>query len=234
MRTPLSVAVVQPPCVASDVAANSRVHAEAVRAAQSRVVVFPELSLTGYELDADTVSPNDNALTPIVEACAASGALALVGAPILGERGLVHIAMLCAMQGGVEVVYRKMWLGAAELIRFSPGDEPAVLEVGGWRLGLGICKDTGVAEHIHAMAALDIDVYVAGVAHLPEELPVQEARGISIARQCDAYVAFASFAGPTGEGYERTAGCSAIWSPDGSVLARAGAETGGMARATIV
>ena len=51
-RTPLRLAVAQPPCVPLDVAANARAHAAAVRAAGARVVVFPELSLTGYELDA--------------------------------------------------------------------------------------------------------------------------------------------------------------------------------------
>lgn len=45
----LVVAAVQPACTAHDVAANAAVHAEQVRAAAARVVVFPELSLTGYE-----------------------------------------------------------------------------------------------------------------------------------------------------------------------------------------
>ncbi|WP_376768576.1 nitrilase-related carbon-nitrogen hydrolase, partial [Pseudonocardia pini] len=53
----LAVAAAQPACVARDVAANARGHAEAVRAAGARVVVFPELSLTGYELDAPAVPP---------------------------------------------------------------------------------------------------------------------------------------------------------------------------------
>jgi predicted amidohydrolase len=41
---------VQSACAAFDVAANAWSHATAVRAAQSRLVVFPELSLTGYDL----------------------------------------------------------------------------------------------------------------------------------------------------------------------------------------
>jgi predicted amidohydrolase len=69
--------------------------------------------------------------------------------------------------------------------------------------------------------------------HRPGELPEQDRRGAAIARACDAHVAFASFAGPTGGGYDRTAGTSTIWSPSGSVLARAGTEPGDLARATI-
>ena len=85
MRGPLMVAVAQPLCLAHDVAANARAHAAAIRApeaAGARVVVFPELSLTGYELDADPVDPGDERLQPIVEACADTGAVALAGAPV--------------------------------------------------------------------------------------------------------------------------------------------------------
>jgi predicted amidohydrolase len=233
VRPPLTIAVAQPACAAHDVRMNAHAHAAAVRAAQARVVVFPELSLTGYELHAAAVAPGDETLKPIVEACAATGVLALVGAPIRSPRGRDHIAMLCVSADGADVAYCKSHLGDDELERFSPGDGPAALEVDGWRLGLGICKDTGVAEHVTGVAALGVDAYLAGLVHRPDELPSQDARGVSIARECAAYVAFASFAGPTGKGYGRTAGCSTIWSPSGAVLARAGAEVGGMARAAI-
>ena len=51
--------------------------------------------------------------------------------------------------------------------------------------------------------------------------------------RCRAYVAFASFADPTGGGYQETAGSSAIWSPAGNVLAQAGMMPGHVARATL-
>lgn len=108
-----------------------------------------------------------------------------------------------------------------------------MLEVDGWRLGLGICKDTGAAQHTAGTAALGVDAYLAGLVHLPEELPEQEARAVVIARTCRAYVAFASFAGPTGDVFTETAGTSAIWSPDGLAIARAGPAPGGVARATL-
>jgi len=66
VRAPLTVAAVQPACAAFDVAANVGSHATAVRAARSRLVVFPELSLTGYELDAEPVSLDEGVLAPIV------------------------------------------------------------------------------------------------------------------------------------------------------------------------
>ncbi|MFD9466696.1 nitrilase-related carbon-nitrogen hydrolase [Streptomyces sp. NPDC060027] len=56
MPEPLAVAVAQPRCASPDVAANAVLHAEAVRGAGARVVVFPELSLTGYDLAALAVA----------------------------------------------------------------------------------------------------------------------------------------------------------------------------------
>ena len=228
MRRPLTVAAAQPACVAGDVAANARAHAEAVRAARARVVVFPELSLTGYELDAPAVAPDDPALRPLAEACAATGSVALAGAPVDD-----HIAVLRVDAAGVAVAYRKQHLGGEERSRFSPGPGPAAITVDGWRLGLGVCKDTGTEEHVRDVAALGIDAYLAGLVHHMTELAEQEARAARLARACRSHVAFASFAGATGGGYARTAGSSAIWSPDGTVLARAGGEPGELVRATL-
>src|SRR5579859_7585015 len=121
MRKPLSVAVAQPACVPYDVAANARTHAAAVRSAAARVVVFPELSLTGYELDAPAIAPEDPRLGPLVEACAETGSVALVGAPLRGEAGREHIAMLAVDASGARVAYRKVWVDATES-RFTPGD----------------------------------------------------------------------------------------------------------------
>src|SRR5262249_45107352 len=81
-RLALTVAVAQPPCVPYDVAANALAHATAIREAGTRVVVFPELSLTGYELDAPAVAPDDPRLRPIVEACRETGSVALIGSPV--------------------------------------------------------------------------------------------------------------------------------------------------------
>ena len=51
MRTPLTVAVAQPDCTPGEVGPNAASHAAAIADATARLVVFPELSLTGYDLD---------------------------------------------------------------------------------------------------------------------------------------------------------------------------------------
>ena len=219
--------------MAHDVVANVAAHVEAVRRAAARLVVLPELSLTGYELDADPVDPDDPRLLPLVEACAAAGAVALVGAPVRGDAGTEHVATLRVDADGVVVVYRKRHLGAAEQQRFTPGPGAATTTVDGHRVGLGICRDTGVAEHLRDVAALRPDLYAAGVVHLPEELDEQRARAVRIARALGAPVVRASCAGPTGPPYAATAGHSAVHAADGTSLDEVGAAPGEIARATL-
>ncbi|MBX7267134.1 carbon-nitrogen hydrolase family protein [Micromonospora sp. Llam7] len=225
----MTLAVAQPLCLAYDVAANVAAHASLVRAAAARVVVFPELSLTGYELDAAPVDPSDPRLAPLVDACAEVGALALAGAPVAGE----HIATLAVDGAGARVAYRKMWLGAVEARRFTPGPAPAVLEVDGWRLGLAICKDTGVAEHAARTCALGVDGYLASIVDSAAEAAVPDERAFRISTTHRVVVAVASFAGSTGGGYSEAAGRSAVWAPDGSVLARAGTVPGEFVRVAL-
>ncbi len=232
-REPLLIAVAQPSIAAYDVLANAVMHAATVRETQARVVVFPELSLTGYQLDAPSITAADERLGPIVDACREAGSIALVGAPLAGEESRVHIAMLAVEGTGITAIYRKVWLGGAEAERFTPGETPAVIEVDGWRLGLAICKDTGIAQHAADTAALGIHVYVAGMVEQAADVNVLDERARRIASEHGVWVALASCAGPTGGGYDETAGCSGVWSPAGVVVARAGSEPGAVVSATI-
>jgi predicted amidohydrolase len=233
MREPLILAMAQPLCTPYHVEMNALAHAALIRAADARVIVFPELSLTGYELDAPTLDCDDPRLLPLVEACAETGSVALVGAPIAGEAKQPHIAILAVDGSGATVVYRKLWLGEIEAERFTPGSHPAVLDVDGWRLGLAICRDTNIPQHASDTVALGIDAYVAGVLETADRASFQEARAQHIASEYQVWVALASFAGSTGGGYHHSAGRSGIWSPAGSVVAQAGSETGAVVRATL-
>ncbi|WP_051941170.1 carbon-nitrogen hydrolase family protein [Phaeacidiphilus oryzae] len=235
----LALAVAQPKCVAHDVAANAIAHAEAVRAAGARVVVFPEMSLTGYELDAEPVAPGDERLRPLITACAETGTLALAGAPVLpGPR----IGVLAVDGGGARVAYGKVHLHDSEAVRFRAGGY-AVVEVDGWRLGLAVCRDTGFPEHAAVTAALGndagaavrtgIDAYVAGVVHAEHESGLHGERARRVAADHGVWAATAAFAGPTGGGFARTSGRSGIWSPGGDLVAEAGPDAGDLARAVL-
>ncbi len=224
MPLPLTVALAQPSCAPLDVAANAAAHAEVVRESGARLVVFPELSLTGYDLDAPAVAPDDPRLLPLVAACGETGATALVCAAV-AEPGGESIALLEVTGGGARVVYRKMHLHGAELDRFVPGDRPRVLEVDGHRIGLAVCADASVPEHAARTAALGVDVYLASALFGSGEVAL--ARRDSQLRDAAAahgvWGLLSTVAGPSGE-YPQTSGGSGAWAPGGALVAQAGAE----------
>ncbi len=232
MSRSLHVAVAQPTCWDDAVERNAVEHGALIRRSGARLVVFPELSLTGYHFEAPRIAPDDEVLAPLVDACRAAQAIALVGAPVT-EGGDTRIAMLRVDASGGSVAYRKGHLGSPEQARFAPGDGPTVTTVDGWRVGLGICKDTDVIAHIEGVAALKIDLYAAGLVHHDHELAEQEARATRIARTCDSFVAFASFAGATGEGFTHTAGNSSIWDHQGQLLTRTDDRAGQVTSAVL-
>lgn len=230
----LTLAVAQPQCAPYDVAANAAAHAHLVRAARARVIVFPELSLTGYHYDAPAVAVDDPALRELITACEEVGSLALAGAPVVSEDGARKSIGLLAIDGsGARIAYRKRFLGGAEPEHFVPGSSPVVLEVDGWRIGLAICKDTGIPEHDTDLAALGMDIYAAAVLEHAADEAVTVRRAERIAKTHNVYIAVASFAGSTGEGYTDAAGRSGIWLPDGRIGARAGINPGEWASDTL-
>jgi predicted amidohydrolase len=235
---PLTVAAAQPELRPGDLAFNARAHAEAIRAAEARLVVFPELSLSSYAMAAPSVALDDPELDQIVAACAETGSVALAGVP-LREGDAEFIAMLRIDGSGVEVAYRKMHPDEEEGRRFRAAADPVVLELDGWRLGLAICRDTMMFEHAPATAEFakrsglgGIDAYIAGSLYTPTGVVRRDKRMPQLARGYGMWVVQACFAGP-GSDFPEVAGASAVWSPDGSVVSRADEEPGRIVKAEL-
>ncbi|MER5349937.1 carbon-nitrogen hydrolase family protein [Kitasatospora sp. NPDC002551] len=235
---PLAVAVAQPACAPSGrpdtVAVNVERHAAAVReAGAARLVVFPELSLTGYDLAAPAVGPSDERLAPLVAACAGTGATALVGAPVAGADGREYIGTLAVTGEGAFVACRKTNLYGREAERFAAG-EPAVLELDGRRLGLAVCADAANPGHVKQLVALGADAYVASTLYGagPEALATKEARYPARAADNGVWVVLSTAAGPSGE-FAATSGGSGVWAPDGTEVVRAGTAPGEVVTAVL-
>ncbi|MEO6653076.1 MAG: carbon-nitrogen hydrolase family protein [Ilumatobacteraceae bacterium] len=229
----LRLAVAQPISALGEIEFNVNEHSSAVRGAEARLVLFPELSLTGYAMGAEPIQWTDNRLAPLVDACAETGSVALAGAPSIDRIGARRISTFRIDELGVSVVYTKVHLGGAEPEHFQPGAGPAVLEIDGWRLGLAICKDNGQPEHAAETAKLGIDAYIAGVCESELDRDVQPRRAVRVVDDHRVWVAYASFAGPTGGGFDDTAGRSAVRGPDGVVRLHLGRRAGLCATTTL-
>jgi predicted amidohydrolase len=216
------VAVAQPKVVAYDVETNARTHADVIREARARLVVFPELSLTGYNLDAAAISLGDPRLAPIIAACADVGAVALAGAPIADPDGREFIATIRIDETGASVAYRKIHLHPPEDERFAAGDQHVVIPWGGWHLGLAICRDASLPEHAAAVAAAGATAYVASTVNEPTDPRDERMRDRALAH--DIPVIASCSAGPDGSLF----GCggSGFWRTDGTLAAQASAHPG--------
>ena len=225
MRETLTVAAAQPVAVAHDVAANAAAHAGWSAPPERGWWCFRSCRSPAMNWTRTSCRRTTRAWHRSSPRAGTRVTLALAGAPVDGP----HIGVLAVdgRSGRVEVAYRKAYLGESERVRFQPaGTGPTVVQVDGWRLGLAVCKDTSIPEHWADTAALGIDAYVAGLTMFDVEAGEQDRRGQLIAKTHGVWVVFASFAGSTGDGYDRCAGRSAIWGPDGAVRAQAGPDPG--------
>ena len=241
-RKPLRLGTAQFDAVAGDIAANAASHARLIEQAGDRgvdVLVFPELSLGGYDLDGLArdperyiVDPDGPALTPVRDACRRHGVIAVAGGCLPNRRGMGLSALVFGRDGGLLTSYDKRHLDGPERDHFVPGTAPSLLEVDGWRLGLGICYDASFPEHARELAMGGAAAYLVSGAFFRGES--EHRRGVYFparALENTIYVAFANYVGS--HGGLRYAGRSTIHGPDGRLLADAGPDRPGLAVAEI-
>ncbi len=194
---PLRLALAQIDCVVGDLAGNAEriaAFAERARAAGARLMLTPELALSGYP-------PEDLLLRPDFQrACARElaglagrieGIDVVVGHP--EESGGRRYNAASLLRGGrIAATYRKQRLPNYDVFDeqryFSAGDAPCVVEVDGVRCGLAICADiweAGPAEAARAAGAelllvLNASPWHAGKQEARLEVLGERARGCGL------------------------------------------------------
>lgn len=229
-----------------DVDANVAQHLELVREAalqRAALLVFPELSLTGYELElASELSfrENDERLAPLATAAAQHDMTLVVGAPVrLGTA--LHIGAFI-LTPEASLLYTKQHLGTfssdanpggpvppPEPSIFQPGTQDPLVRVQGRVAAVAICADTGRAAHAQAAATRGADLYLASMFFTPAEVDAESARFAGYAAKHGMIVAAANYGGPTGS--LPAGGHSAVWSPAGEVIAQLNRSGAGLALA---
>lgn len=222
----LTIAAAQSTSIAGDLQANIARHQHFIQIAAEQgvqLLVFPELSLTGYEpaLAADlAIAPEAAVLQPLRELAREMAVTAVVGMPIrLSAEGPVLIGALVLAADGSLAVYSKQHLHSGEERAFAPGTGGAPLTLGDSQVALAVCADFCHASHAAAAAGLGADVYAAGVLISPAGYAVDSALLQGHASSHSMLVLMANHGGATG-GWE-SAGRSAIWTADGALLAAA-------------
>lgn len=236
MTVARSIAAAQTIPRRGDVDANVEGHIRLVHVAaeeRAQVLVFPELSLTGYELDLASdlaFSENDPRLDPLIALASSYCMTLIVGAPVrLGP--WLHIGAFIVSPDRTVDLYTKRHLGAfpasassdgivppTEGSVFHPGDRNPLVRFGGNIAAVAVCADTNQSSHPKDAADRGARSYLASMFFAPPELEKESARLGAFAVRHSIAVAMANYGGPTGG--LASGGGSAIWSEKGEMLAQ--------------
>ena len=231
-----SMAAAQTVPTRGDVEANLQQHLQLIEKAASAgvgLVVFPELSLTGYELElgpALAFEREDPRLRPLIQAAIAHTMTLVVGAPVcLGDK--LYIGAFIVGPTGELSIYTKHHLGAfrpedhpdgmvppPETNFFAAGELAPLVDWNGRKLAISICADSGYASHPAAAAERGADTYLSCQFAIDAHMAFKMSRLKEAARRHGLVTVFANFGGNTGG--LRAAGGSCVRRKDGAVVVR--------------
>ncbi|MHA7222660.1 carbon-nitrogen hydrolase family protein [Arthrobacter sp. RHLT1-20] len=231
MTTALTLSAIQYRALEGGVAANVPEHVRLIEDADdhgARLVVFPELSLTGYELEllADPqqwVTAGDARLDSLREICRRTGITAVFGAPFKETDGTPRLASLAVHPSGVIEAGFKMRLHGPENELFRAGERVVVVDLDGWKIALAICFDAAHPAHAGAAADNGADVYAVSALYTAGDEHRLALHLGARARDNRMFSVLANLGGITPLG--PSAGCSGVWGPDGLAI-RTAAGTG--------
>lgn len=220
----LRIAAAQSASIAGDIPANVEHHLVLARAAAREGVsflLFPELSLTGYELQqmhGCILAPDDARLAPLRDVARQAHMTMVLGAPLAPLEGdKPGIGAICCHPDGSTTSYRKRFLHGGEEAFASPGvADGHLFHVGSEPVSLAICADTVHPEHAQWAARAGASLYAAGVLWSRKGYAADAALMQQYAATHGLAVLVANHATPTG-GYA-SAGGSAFWKPGGQLL----------------
>lgn len=228
MNRSQSYAAIQSISIKGDILQNVKRHVALVKAAVehgAQFVLFPELSLTGYELSIArevSVTSNDPRLDALRSQAQELGVTIVAGAPYLDESGALLIAAFVFSPDGRIGVHSKQYLHSGEAEVFTPGKGGELLDIHEEKIALAICADISCSDHARHAAESGATVYAASVLITSKGYDVDTALLKQYAQGHRMPVLMSNHGGATG-GWE-SAGRSAAWSADGELVVAAAGD----------
>ncbi|MGO4188348.1 carbon-nitrogen hydrolase family protein [Pseudarthrobacter sp. TAF60_1] len=221
MTEALTVSAIQYQALTGGIVPNVEEHVRLIEDAEShgaRLVIFPEMSLTGYDLallsaDEAWLRLDDPRLGDLREICRRTGITAVAGAAHREPDGTHRLATLAIHPGGSIDFGFTTHLRGPEQALFTAGDGALLLELDGWRIALAIGADASVPAHSTEAAMTGADIYAVSAVYT-----VEEERRLALhlgARAMDQrmFGVLANLGGATPLGH--SCGLSGFWGPDG-------------------
>jgi len=234
MKTILAAAQTIPVC--GNIEENIKHHKQLIELAaknEVQLIVFPELSLTGYEPDLAeklAFTPGDSRIAPLQDLADKFQIIIIAGAPVRCETGL-HIASFIIKPHQKVQLYTKQYLHSGEDEYFSPCfNHNPVISIDGENISSAICADIANPKHPEAASLIGSSIYMPGVLITKKGYKADAELLSNYAKKFSMTVIMANFSGESG-GYE-SAGKSAIWSKKGDLIAQFDESNEGLVIAT--
>jgi len=165
----MKICLAQSQSINGDLPKNLQNHLRIIQRAVewgTELIVFPELSLTGYEPTlakglAREVS--DPTFYPFQTIADENGIAIAIGMPLKMEKGIV-IGMLIFQPNIQRMVYAKQILHKDELPYFVAGREQVFINLKNKKIAFGICYETLQRAHFLKASQADASIYLASVA----------------------------------------------------------------------
>jgi rfaE bifunctional protein nucleotidyltransferase chain/domain len=154
--------------VKDDLEINLKKIKDFIQISKGDLVIFPELSLTGYKFRFSSFSQEiiDSALQEIQKLTHIYKKSVLIGAPFY-ENNQIYNATYFISSQKIEVVAEKFLLFPEIDKNFTPGKKRKLIEINGFRLGVIICFELRSPEIIRNLIKEGMDILVVA-AQWPE------------------------------------------------------------------
>ena len=214
----MKVGVAQTRPATGDIGRNIQQHKTMIAraiASGADILIFPELSLTGYEpslAHSLAVDPDDKRLDEFQQISDKHILTIGAGIPTRSEEG-IYISMILFQPGQPRQVYSKRYLHADEKPFFIEGKN-ASNRIGG-DIALAICYEISEPQHVEEAFAGGAKIYIASVVKIMHGIDKAFTRLSEIGSAYAMTVLLSNSVGPA-DGYE-CAGRSAIWDNKGKL-----------------
>lgn len=219
----MKIAAAQTRPVRGDMQSNIDKHILLIEGAAANgadMIIFPELSLTGYEPSLAkqlTIDATDSRLTIFQQLSDENHITIGVGVPTNGAKG-IHITMVLFQPRTLRQTNSKKYLHADEEPFFVPGENLSGIVVKDTPIGLAICYEISISAHSKEAFNSGAQVYIASVAKTATGVEKAMEQLRKIAANYGMTVLMSNCLGLCEDGI--CAGGSAAWNNKGALLGK--------------
>lgn len=217
----MKICVAQTKPIKGNVQANIDDHKKMISLAiaeKAVIIIFPELSLTGYEptLAKELATDKDDRRLDDFQVLSNTDNIIIgVGMPTKANAGIC-ITMIIFQPNKERLAYSKKYLHADEEPWFVSGENFSCLKVNNANIGLAICYELSVPQHAEDAYKGGAEIYIASVAKTASGVEKSFQTLPEIAMKYGMTVLFSNSVGPSDDFI--SAGNSAAWNNKGQLI----------------